>query len=298
LKKLLEFEPNVIIDLHIHTTASDGSFSPSEVLALAKEAHLAAIAVTDHDSTDGVKEILSRGDLGGIAFLPGVEITTQGPSDAGLSDSLHILGYGMDVENLGLGRLLHLLKDVRDDRTPRIVQALQKFGINISLEELAGRFPVPQLGRPHIAQLLIQKGYAVAMDDAFDRLLGKGKPGYVDKFRVTHREAIDAVRNAGGVAVLAHPYLCDLSDDGLDALIQRLKDDGIEGLEVYYPEHTAAQTRFYEHLSKTYTLLSTGGTDFHGDATPGIEIGKGRGDLRVPYFLYENILQALSCRTP
>jgi predicted metal-dependent phosphoesterase TrpH len=283
----------VNIDLHIHTNASDGSYSPPEILVFARERRLGAISITDHDSIDGVKAFVETCDASDIRFLTGVEITAQAPPAFQLSDSLHILGYGIRIDDPELSRLLATLQRARDERTPRMVSRLQELGMAITVEELASAFPGPQLGRPHIAQLMVRKGYAASIDDAFDRYLSSGKPGYVDKPRISHGAAAKAIGHAGGLVVLAHPGLYNLPDDVLDALLASLKADGLQGVEIYYPEHSEAQISLYERLAEKYGLIATGGTDFHGAATPGIEVGVGRGDFHVPYALYEKVLERL-----
>jgi predicted metal-dependent phosphoesterase TrpH len=285
---------HVNIDLHIHTNASDGSYSPFEILAFARKRRLGAIAITDHDTIDGVKAVSGSSEIDGIPFLTGVEITVQAPPEFNLSESLHLLGYGIRIDDAELALLLSTLQKARDERTPRILQRLDHLGMAISYEELASAFPGPQLGRPHIAQLLIRKGYVSSIDEAFDRYLGNGKAAYVDKYRISYDQAVRAIRHAGGLAVLAHPGLYDLPNEGLEPLIRRLKEGGLRGIEIYYPEHSKAQTDLYKSYAEKYALLSTGGTDFHGAATPGIDIGVGRGDFQVLYELYEKILQELS----
>lgn len=285
---------HVNIDLHIHTNASDGSYSPFEILAFARSRRLGAVAFTDHDTIDGVKAIAGSPAIDDIPFLAGVEITVQPPPAFELSDSLHLLGYGIHVDDPELNSLLSTLQKARDERTPRILQRLENLGMAISYEELEAAFSGPQLGRPHIAQLMMCKGYVSSIDEAFDRYLSSGKPGYVDKYRISYDQAVRAIRHAGGLAVLAHPGLYDLPDEQLELLIRCLKEGGVRGIEIYYPEHSKAQTALYESLAGKYTLLATGGTDFHGAATPGIDIGVGRGDFQVPYELYEKLLQELS----
>lgn len=282
------------IDLHIHTNASDGSYSPFEILALARKRRIGAIAITDHDTIDGVRAVSESPELEGIRFLTGVEITVQAPPEFNLSDSLHLLGYGIRVDDPELCGLLRTLQKTRDERTPRIIERLGGLGMPMTWEELAAAFPGPQLGRPHIAQLMIRKGYVSSIDEAFDRYLSSGKPAYVDKYRVSYDQAVRAIQHAGGLAVLAHPGLYDLPDDQLAPLIRRLTACGLRGIEIYYPEHSKAQTALYESLAEKYDLLATGGTDFHGAATPGIDIGTGRGDFQVPYVLYDKLFQELS----
>jgi predicted metal-dependent phosphoesterase TrpH len=289
----LVFKRHVDIDLHIHTNASDGSYSPFEIFTFAQERRLGAISITDHDTIEGVRAAVSANMTSAVQFLAGVEITAEPPPDFDLSDSLHILGYGISIEDSELTSLLQRLQEARDDRTPLIIERLQQLGMDLTYAELADSFSGPQLGRPHIAQLMVRKGYADSIDDAFDHYLGRGNPAYVDKFRVPCKRAIETICHAGGVAVLAHPGLYKLPNDRLESLLKMLKKMGLQGIEIYYPEHSAVQTACYETLAERFALLTTGGTDFHGDATPGIQIGAGRGDFHVPYALYEILLKAL-----
>ncbi len=281
------------IDLHIHTNASDGSYSPFEILAFARKRRLGVIAFTDHDTIDGVKAYLENPGAKDIQVLTGVEITVQAPPECNLSESLHLLGYGIHIDDPELNRLLSTLQKSRDERTPRIIRRLVDIGLEMTCDELAAAFPGPQLGRPHIAQLMMRKGYVSSIGEAFDRYLGRGGPAFVDKYRIPYEQAARAIHHAGGLAVLAHPGLYKLSDEHLESLIRRLKEGGLQGIEIYYPEHSKAQIALYETFAEKFALLATGGTDFHGAATPGIEIGVGRGDFQVPCGLYQKLLQAL-----
>ncbi len=281
------------IDLHIHSSASDGNLSPHAVLARAQQLGLAAVAITDHDTVDGVAAVLAGHVPEGLAFLPGVEITVQAPAPTGLSGSLHLLGYGIRTDAPRLGKLLATLQDARAARNPAILERLTSLGMPVTARELETTFPDAQLGRPHIAQMMVRKGYVRSIDDAFDNYLGNGKPAYMDKYRIPCASAMAAVREAGGISVLAHPGLYGLADTQVALLVQELKEDGLGGMEVYYPEHSARQTAFFEDIARQHGLLMTGGTDYHGTATPGIEIGRGRGDFHVPYAVYETLMAAL-----
>ena len=168
-------------------------------------------------------------------------------------------------------------------------------GLPIDMEEVHQAVGNGQLGRPHIARVMVEKGYVKTIDDAFDHYLGHGKPAYVEKFRISCRKAIETVLVAGGVPVLAHPYLLNLPDgDRLDELIRTLCDMGLQGIEVYYPEHPDESVAFYEHLARKHHLLMTGGTDFHGALIPDVELGIGTGYFHVPYRLYETLLERLA----
>ena len=166
--------------------------------------------------------------------------------------------------------------------------------MDVTMEELSLVVGDATAGRPHIAQLMVAKGLADSIDDAFDRFLGKNKPAYVEKYRVPMIDAIEAIKSAGGVAVLAHPYLNDAADvDHFEPFLLTLKDMGLEGIEAIYPEHPEAATAYFCQLALKHNLLITGGTDFHGTVTPGIQMGIGQGSFHVPYFLYERLMARL-----
>jgi hypothetical protein len=288
----LAFNRPSAIDLHIHSTASDGTLSPPQLVAMAVELGLGAIAITDHDSIAGSREALLEGIPDSLGFLTGVEISAEPPPSYPGSGSIHILGYGIRLDDPELNRALEKLQDARKDRNPLIVARLNQLGVPITLKEVeqeAGEGGRP--GRPHIAKVMIRKGIATDIDDAFDRYLGNGRPAYIDKFRVDFAAAIQLINAAGGTPVLAHPCLLELeSDDQLDELLREMVSMGLKGLEVHFTDHSAEQTRCYAELARRYDLLMTGGTDFHGGTHPGTRMGVGKGDLVVPYALYEKLI--------
>lgn len=285
----------VRIDLHIHTTASDGTSSPSQILALASRLQLGAIAITDHDTLDGVREALRLGIPPAIELLTGVEISAVPPPPFRCPGSFHILGYGFHPEDPVLNKNLNQLQDARKNRNPRIIERLNRLGLNLTLEEVNEIAGDGLVGRPHIARLMIKKGYARSINDAFDNYLGKGKPAYVDKFRVETPQAIRLISAAGGIPVLAHPYLLDIeSNKELEDLIVMMKSMGLRGLEAYYPDHSPEYTALCMELARKHGLLITGGTDFHGSLKPDIQLGIGRGDFFVPFDIYEKLRQQLS----
>ena len=253
--------------------------------------HLGAIAITDHDSIDGSREALATGVPSSLGFLTGVEISASPPPSYRRKGSFHILGYRIDVADKALGLALKKLQHARENRNPGILAKLSELGISIKMDELKAVAGNGQAGRPHIAKLLISKGAADTIEDAFGRYLGTGKAAYVDKSRINCAEALERINAAGGVAVLAHPGLLELnSDTRLEEILKELKDMGLDGIEVYYPEHSPQQTRQFYELAKRCELLMTGGSDFHGAIYPEIEMGSGRGDLAVPYELYEKLI--------
>ncbi len=282
------------IDLHIHSTASDGTLSPLEILTLAQDLNIAAISITDHDTLEGSKDALSCGIPPSVKFLTGVEISADPPPSFSCPGSFHILGYAVDIDNTELNHTLSMLKDSRNNRNPRILKLLSGLGIEIALDEVWNLAGGSQMGRPHIAQLMVKKGYAQSIDAAFDEYLGNGKPAYVDRFRFECEQTIKAILNAGGIPVLAHPFLLNIKENEvLEDLIAVLTEMGLRGIEVYYPEHTKDLIAYYTRLARHYNLLITGGTDFHGDIKPEIKMGSGTGDLFIPYVLYEKLISSL-----
>jgi predicted metal-dependent phosphoesterase TrpH len=284
----------VRIDLHIHSTASDGTLWPSEILTLAQDLNIAAISITDHDTLEGSKNALSCGIPSPLKFLTGVEISADPPDSFSLSGSLHILGYAVDVDHPDLNQKLFMLKDSRGNRNPRILRLLSGLGIEITFDELRELAEKSALGRPHIARLMVKKGYVPSIDAAFDQYLGHGKPAYVDRFRFGCEDTIRIILDAGGIPVLAHPMLLGIQDNDIfEDFIAMLTEMGMRGIEVYYPEHTKDLMAYYTRLARRHNLLITGGTDFHGDLNPEIKMGSGTGDLYIPYELYEKLISSL-----
>ena len=282
------------IDLHVHSTASDGTYSPEEILTLAKKLNLAAISITDHDTIDGSKEAIVSGIPPGIKFLTGVEISAAPPSSFSCSGSFHILGYSFRSDDPDLNQTLYTLQMARKNRNPGIIERLNNLGFDISIEEVLEFTGRGQTGRPHIARLMVEKGFVGSIDEAFDRYLGKGKPAYVDKYRIECAAAIEIIAGAGGIPVLAHPSLITIGNGrNFEDLIAGLKEMGIKGVEAYYPEHSKEQGSYYLKLAKKHKLLVTGGTDFHGSLKPDVNMGSGRGDFHVPYSLYEDLINQL-----
>jgi predicted metal-dependent phosphoesterase TrpH len=287
----------VNIDLHIHTNYSDGSLSPSEIVAAAQHYGLAAIAITDHDCISGAKEVLESVDLPpSLSFITGIEISASFPPGFTSKGSLHILGYGFDIDDSDLNNTLKILQNARENRNPEIIRKLNQMGVPIELREVSDIAGDSVLGRPHIAQALVQKKVVNSIDDAFTAFLGYGQPAYVDKYRIEAQKAIDIIRQAGGVPVLAHPYLITSGDRGnaLETLLNTLIDMGLGGLEVFYSEHTPQQTHYFSQLCQRYQLIMTGGSDFHGQINDHIQMGIGKGNLSVPFRVYERLMKAVA----
>jgi predicted metal-dependent phosphoesterase TrpH len=275
------------IDLHLHTTHSDGSFSTRDVMAFAKQAGLTALAITDHDIVEGIAEATAIGAELGIEVVPGVEISSRlGESE------LHILGYFLNWTDPLLAHRLSTLRDSRHTRNPKIVQRLNELGIPITYEEVRALAGTESVGRPHIARLLMEKKFVTSAKEAFDRYLANGRPAFVDRELPEPAEAVRWIREAGGVPVLAHPTWVRTSADGLRTLVRELKVAGLGGIEVHYSTHTPSQTTEYLELAKQCDLLVTGGSDFHGVTKPDIEVGIGRGQLKVSEKLLDPLRKA------
>ncbi len=274
------------IDLHVHTTASDGTLSPAAVVCYAQNRGLEAIAVTDHDTVAGLAEAVAAGSQLGFEVVPGVEISAEFPSGA-----LHILGYYIDFTNASLLHRLSVLQNARAERNPKIVCKLQALGVDISFEEVVQEAGGGLVGRPHFAQVLLKKGYVKSLQEAFDKFLKKGAPAYEEKFRFPPKEALSMILDAGGIPVLGHPVTLHCNGDQLAAQVREWKQQGLQGIEVYYSDHDAAQTGQYLTLARTCGLIATGGSDFHGSMIKGIELGIGRGNLDIPYRILQELKQ-------
>lgn len=244
------------VDLHIHTTFSDGRLTPSEVVKISHERGLKFIAITDHDTVDGIPEALDEErKLGSPEVIPGIEINTNYHDD-----EVHILGYFIDYEKSYLKQLLGELLKKRIERTRRIAEKLNQIGINISFEEIKLKAPGPAIGRPHVAMALIEKGYTCSIEDAFERYLNPGRPAYVERHKLSPFDAIDIIKKSDGIPVLAHPGL--LHDK---KIIDELIKGGIMGIEVYHKDHDKSLVAHYMKLAKENNLLMTGGSDSHGE---------------------------------
>lgn len=275
------------IDLHLHTTHSDGSLPPAEVLALAHKAGVTALAITDHDIVSGLPEAFEAGARLGIEVIPGIEI-----SSLYKEAELHILGYFLDWKDPALHRRLAAIRAGRHVRNPLIVQKLNDLGLALTYDDVRALAGTESVGRPHIARVLMAKGYVRSAKEAFDRYLADGKPAYVPRDLPEPADAIAWIRAAGGIAVLAHPTWIRETSEGLRALCAQLKAAGLMGIEVHYSTHKASQTSDYLDIARRLDLLVTGGSDFHGVTKPDIEVGVGRGGLKVPAKLLEPLKKA------
>jgi predicted metal-dependent phosphoesterase TrpH len=279
------------IDLHTHSSYSDGSFSPGQLVQLAKDKGLRAIALTDHDTVAGLEEAIAAGKELDVEVVPGVEISAQYPPG-----TMHILGYYLRPSHPELLAALEKLQKARAARNPKIIERLRALGLEISWTEVLN-LSGGQVGRPHIAQVLLHRGYVSSINEAFSRYLKKGAIAYVEKFRFPPHEAIAMIRNAGGLAALAHPFTLGVGNpQELTSLVRELQAMGLEGMEVFYPEHTEEMTAVYQDVAKGLGLLYTGGSDFHGDLKNGSDLGVGVETPNLDYALLQAIKKRLEER--
>ena len=256
-------------DLHVHSTFSDGLFTPDQLASMAVQAGLAGLALTDHDTVEGVEAMQAAGGRAGLRIIPGVEISAD--FEPG---TLHMVGLGVDIHHPVLAERLAFLQKARADRNPRIVRQLQAAGVGIDWPEVQAESRGGQVGRPHFAAVLIRTGYASGMDEAFERWLGKGQPGYVEKEKLSPEESVAMIRQAGGLAALAHPVQLGLAGPELEALVARLKGAGLQAIEAFHSDHGPAEEAQYQALAARHGLGISGGSDFHGFADKPVRLGQ------------------------
>lgn len=266
------------VDLHVHSTKSDGTYTPAELVAYALQKGLSAFALSDHDTTDGVAEAIAAADGTGLEVIPAIELSTEYDGR-----DIHILGLYIDDKSVEFQEYLKDFQASRDLRNHRMCEKLTEYGIPITYEELAARFPDAVLTRAHYAKYMMEKGFVKSMSEAFERYIGDHAPCFLPRERVTSTRAVGLILRSGGVPILAHPILYHLSDEKLDRLVADLKAAGLVGIEAIYSTYNTAEERQIRYLAEKYDLLISGGSDFHGANKPKIDLGTGYGRLFVPY---------------
>jgi predicted metal-dependent phosphoesterase TrpH len=284
-----------MIDLHIHSTNSDGSETPEELVALGRRAGLSAMALTDHDNMGGVEDFLIACRAHGMTGIAGVEISAAVEEGYG---SLHILGYGVDPHHPLVEENLGRVLDGRAWRNEQILEKLNGLGLELEWTEVQACAGEDVVGRAHFAQAMIDRDYVSSVEEAFDKYLAKGLPAYVDRYRLYPAEGIRMICEAGGAAVIAHPFSWEDDEGKLEAGLRELKAAGLAGLEAVYAEYTPEQTVTLLRLAKKLELLTTGGSDYHGLAKPDIALGRGFGSLDVPDDYLPPLLAALGEGNP
>ncbi len=273
------------IDLHIHSLFSDGTYSPSEIVQMAKHRGISAVSITDHDTLSGTDEAIKAGKELNVEVISGIELSVNHNGTY-----LHILGYFMDHKNHELKEKIIKLQCARKERNLKIIAKLNSLGLLINNEEIQGVSKVGQTGRPHIAQVLRNKGYVRSINDAFKKYLKKDALAYVSRFVYSAEEAINMIRKAGGFAVLAHPAQIDYKLIVVSAIVDELVGMGLEGLEMYYPTHSKKTRRRLKKITSKHNLLLTGGSDYHGEIRQGTSLAGGS-NVFVPPELLEKMKQ-------
>lgn len=267
-----------VADLHLHTNASDGTYTPEEVVLKSKKAGLSAISIVDHDTVDALDTALEIAKTEEIEIIPGIELSAECDGK-----EIHILGYLIDHRNKDLTGKIKILKTNRIDRVHKITEKLKDLGVMLDPKIVFDIAQGGNISRLHIARALVRVGAVGTTGEAFQRYIGDSSPAYVLGFKMRPEEAISLIKNAGGIPVLAHPYSLHS-----DEITLKLIGLGIMGLEIYYPEHSQGMINFYLDLAKKYNLLITGGSDCHGTAKPEVRIGS----IKIPYALIEELKKA------
>ena len=290
------------IDLHVHSNRSDGTFSPRQLVDYAMEKGLKAFALTDHDCIDGLEEAIQYADtlkkkaeegqsLQVPEVIPGIEFSTEYQEQ-----DVHILGLYIHYQEASFQKQLKGFVDSRISRNQKMCRLLTDAGLSVTYEDLLAEFPDAVITRAHYAKYMLNHGYIKSMAEAFERYIGDRCPCYVPREKVTPLQAVELVLKAGGVPVLAHPLLYHMSDSRLDALISQLTEAGLLGLEAIYSTYTAAEERQMRRLAAKYGLLISGGSDFHGENKPGLDLGTGYGRLFIPCSLLDDIRNAAALK--
>lgn len=285
-----------MIDLHVHSSCSDGTLSPKELVDYAIEKKLSAFALTDHDTVDGLDEAIQyaaglSSEQGNIEVIPGIELSTEYQGA-----DIHVVGLYIDYRSEVFRNKLEEFVDSRTARNRKMCSLLTQAGVPITYEELQAAYPDAVITRAHYAGYMLEKGYVKSRQEAFDRYVGDHAPCYIPREKITPAQAVQLILEAGGAPVLAHPILYHMSDDRLDTLVRELKEAGLMGIEAIYSTYTSADERGIRSLAAQYNLFISGGSDFHGANKPGLDLGTGYGQLYVPENLLVEIKKTLGIK--
>jgi predicted metal-dependent phosphoesterase TrpH len=276
-----------MIDLHVHSTFSDGTDSPEALAYLAKDANLSAFALTDHDCLDGIELARSEAKKLGIEFVAGVEVSCQHPVYN--NKSCHVLIYFVEQGSEPIGQVLQNLREDRKQRNQKMLERLNRLGVDLSMQEVAKFAGGQELARPHFAKAMVEKKIVKNVNEAFEKYLSDNAPAYVKKAHITLKEIAKIAKDSKGLAVLAHPLRLNLKTNELVNLFKELKDYGFVGAECYYGDYSLEDRNLLLEITKRARLIPTGGSDYHGNNKEGLRLGIGRGDLCVP----DEVLDAL-----
>ena len=258
------------IDLHVHSNISDGTMSPADVVKLAAKSGLSAIALTDHDTVDGIEEALAAGEKYGVEIIPGIEISADYKGG-----DLHILGFDIDYRDKNFAGKIKVCRDSRHERNLKMTEKIRQQGFDITWEMILERFGDNSITRAHFAKYLLDEGYVESKEEAFAKYLNPGCPCYVPREKVTPEQAVKMIIDAKGHPVLAHPMLYKLTHERVESVIVMLMSYGLQGIEAVYSLNSLEDDEFLRKLAKRHGLYITGGSDFHGAIKPDIQIGKG-----------------------
>ncbi len=273
------------IDLHTHSSCSDGSLTPPELADAARQAGVSAIALTDHDSVNGIAQITAAGEEIGLEIVPGVELSTEYGTE-----EVHVVGLFIDPANPSLTDQLQAFRDNRNNRNLKMIDKLrEEAGFVITADEIYARNPGSVIARPHIARYLVETGQVKDVQTVFDEYIAQGKSCYVERYKISPVEAVRLVHEAGGLAVLAHPCLYKISREELLGLVRQMKEAGLDGIEALYSRNQGSDEEDFRRIAADFDLLLSGGSDFHGASKPDIRIGTGKGNLMIPYELLEKM---------
>ena len=270
------------IDLHTHSTFSDGTFTSLQLVKYAEEKGLKAFAITDHDTTEGIKEAKSIET--NVEVISGVEISTRYDKK-----EIHIVGLYVNENDADLNKQLKYYREKRVTRNFEILEKLNSLGVDITIDDVKESCTGDVISRAHIAKALVSKGFVGSYTEAFDRYLGDNKCAYVPRETLNYEESMELITKAGGVPVLAHPLLYKMSDTNLENMMVKLRQKGLKAVEVYYSTHSNSDTQHVMAMANRVGLIYSGGSDFHGATKPKIDMGTGMGKLAVPYEILEKI---------
>lgn len=271
------------IDLHTHSTCSDGTLTPTEVVKEAAKAGLAAIALTDHDTVDGLSEAKEAGKKYGIEVISGIEFSVAADTE------MHLLGLDFSLDCPKIRNILDDMIIQRNKRNLEVIDLLEKIGIHITNEDILAESTSKVTGRSQIAKAMLKKGYVTSIKEAFDKYLSFGKPAFVPRSTLSPEDAIKIIKNSGGKSFLAHLNQTGKTDDDLYVILTRLKEHGLDGIEGYYTEYTEDMNIRYRKMADDLGLLLSGGSDFHGTNKDNYNLGTGKGNLRIPYEILEKM---------
>lgn len=274
---------NGYIDLHTHSTCSDGTFTPTEVVKEAAKAGLRAIALTDHDTVDGLEEAVEAGKKYGLEVITGIEFSVASDTE------MHLLGLNFSLNCPEIKNILGEMIIQRDLRNYKVIDLLAELGIHITIDDILAEATSKVTGRSQIAKAMLKKGYVSSIKEAFDKYLSFGKPAFVERSTLSPEKAIEIIKKSGGISSLAHLNQTGKSDEELYKILTNLKNAGLDAVEGYYTEYTEDMNLRYRKMAADIGLKLTGGSDFHGSNKDGYNIGTGKGNLRIPYELLESL---------